>query len=163
MKTRNTAHSISVTLINSISLEMRELEFLREMARFCVQNEMVGCNAAERLDKLLESMGVNSQGKGPVYGIFEWNQQIEKEKIDLIYENNYDVKIGKRISTEENEEYRKTLVKLYEELFIKLRKIAKSLKWKRIKSVWVWIKSCEVSLRETRRFGRMVEWYTRLI
>ena len=71
MKTRNTAHSISVTLINSISLEMRELEFLREMARFCVQNEMVGCNAAERLDKLLESMGVNPQGKGPVYGIFE--------------------------------------------------------------------------------------------
>ena len=31
--------------------------------------------------------------------------QIEKEKIDLIYENNYDVKIGKRNSTEVNEEY----------------------------------------------------------
>ena len=30
---------------------------------------------------------------------------IEKEKIDLIYENNYDVKIGKRNSTEVNEEY----------------------------------------------------------
>lgn len=54
--------------------------------------------------------------------------QIEKEKIDLIYENNYDAKTGKRNSTEANEEYRKALVKLYEELFLKLREIVKSLK-----------------------------------
>lgn len=71
MKIQNTFHNISVSLTSSIQLEMRELEFLREMARFCVQNKMVGYNAAERLDKLLESMGVNSQRKGPVYGIFE--------------------------------------------------------------------------------------------
>ncbi len=71
MKIQNTPHNISVSLTSSIQLEMRELEFLREMARFCVQNEMVGCNAAERLDKVLEAMGVNSQGKGPVHGIFE--------------------------------------------------------------------------------------------
>lgn len=71
MKTQNTAHSISVTLMNLISLEMRELEFLREMARFCIKNEMSGSAAAVRLDELLQSMGVNSETKGPVYGIFE--------------------------------------------------------------------------------------------
>lgn len=71
MKTRNTVHSISVTLINSISLEMRELEFLREMARHCVETKMSGYGAADRLDKLLESLGVKSETKGPLYGIFE--------------------------------------------------------------------------------------------
>jgi len=53
---------------------------------------------------------------------------IEKEKIDLIYENNYDEKLGKRISNEANEEYQKALFSVYTELFAKLREIAKSLK-----------------------------------
>jgi len=71
MKIQNTPHNISVSLTNSIQLEMRELEFLREMARYCVENKMSGYGAADRLDKLLESMGVKSETKGPLYGIFE--------------------------------------------------------------------------------------------
>lgn len=54
--------------------------------------------------------------------------EIEKEKIDLIYENNYDRKLGKRISNAGDVAYQSAMFKLYEELFTKLRKIAKSLK-----------------------------------
>lgn len=54
--------------------------------------------------------------------------QIEKEKIDLIYEKNYDENLGKRISNAGDEAYQSIMFKLYEELFVKLREIAKSLK-----------------------------------
>jgi len=58
---------------------------------------------------------------------FEINQ-IEKEKIDLICEKNYDKKLGKRISNAGDEAYQNAMFKLYEKLFVQLREIAKTLK-----------------------------------
>lgn len=54
--------------------------------------------------------------------------QIEKEKIDLIYENNYDAKLGKRISNAGDVAYQKALYDLYLEIFTELREIAKMSK-----------------------------------
>lgn len=54
--------------------------------------------------------------------------EIEKARIDLIYENNYDRKLGKRISNAGDEAYQKALYDLYQEIFLELREIAKTLK-----------------------------------
>jgi hypothetical protein len=54
--------------------------------------------------------------------------QINKEKIDLIYEQNYNTKEGKRISNEGDLAYQKALFELYEEIFAELREVAKNLK-----------------------------------
>ena len=54
--------------------------------------------------------------------------QIDKEKIDLIYEQNYSTKEGKRISNEGDLAYQKALFELYEEIFAELREIAKTIK-----------------------------------
>lgn len=54
--------------------------------------------------------------------------EIEKAKIDLIYENNYDKKLGKRISNAGDEAYQKALYALYQEIFVESREIAKTLK-----------------------------------
>lgn len=54
--------------------------------------------------------------------------EIEKAKIDLIYENNYDKKLGKRISNAGDEAYQTALYALYQEIFLELREIAKILK-----------------------------------
>jgi len=54
--------------------------------------------------------------------------EIEKARIDLIYENNYDRKLGKRISNAGDKAYQKALYDLYQEIFIELREIAKTLK-----------------------------------
>lgn len=54
--------------------------------------------------------------------------QIDKEKIDLIYEQNYSTKEGKRISNEGDLAYQKALFELYKEIFAELREIAKTIK-----------------------------------
>lgn len=54
--------------------------------------------------------------------------EIEKARIDLIYENNYDRKLGKRITEAGDKAYQKALYDLYQEIFIELREIAKILK-----------------------------------
>lgn len=54
--------------------------------------------------------------------------QIDKEKIDLIYEQNYNIKEGKRISNAGDEAYQSALYELYEEIFTELREIAKTIK-----------------------------------
>jgi len=54
--------------------------------------------------------------------------EIEKAKIDLIYENNYARKLSKRIREKGDEAYQTALYALYQEIFVELREIARDLK-----------------------------------
>jgi hypothetical protein len=62
-----------IMLGDGVQLEMRELRFLRAMARHCSATRMPGAAACDCLDTLLESMGVGvyDSNDGPTYGIFE--------------------------------------------------------------------------------------------
>ena len=73
MKRQVYGHQISVSLTHNVQLEMRELKMLRLMARHCIETQMHGSAACERLDKMLADMGVEtySGSDGPVYGVFE--------------------------------------------------------------------------------------------
>lgn len=72
MKCRTTKHNISVSLTDRVQLDMRELSFLRMMAQHCTSTQMAGGAAAcERLEALLQGMGVPNLEPGPVYDIFE--------------------------------------------------------------------------------------------
>jgi hypothetical protein len=73
MKRQTKQHAIAVTLTTGVQLDERELRFLRAMAQHCIKTKMAGSTACERLDALLDGMGVKTYGNadGPTYGVFE--------------------------------------------------------------------------------------------
>jgi len=71
MKRQTHGHQIFVSLTTGFQMEMRDLEFLRQMAQHCSATQMAGSSACDRLDKLLADLGVVSDCAGPVYDIFK--------------------------------------------------------------------------------------------
>jgi len=73
MKKQTRPHEITVTLLDGVQLERRDLMFLRRMAQHCVKTQMSGAAACERLDEILRRAGILTfaDADGPVYDVFE--------------------------------------------------------------------------------------------
>lgn len=74
MKIQTQKHQISVTLIQDVHLDIKELAWLREMANHCIATRMAGSRACEKLNILLDKMQIPKYhdivSRG-VYGLFE--------------------------------------------------------------------------------------------
>ena len=64
-------HAIIVTVIDRISLSAREADFLRKMARFCIDGQMHGHGACKTLIEVLDAANVPARPDEPIYGLFE--------------------------------------------------------------------------------------------
>ena len=72
MKKQIQLHNISFSLTSEIQLEKRELAFLQQMAKHCIETKMRGSGGCEKLNDLISSLGIKSTDySGPVYGLFE--------------------------------------------------------------------------------------------
>lgn len=71
MKIGRHKQPITVDIIDTISLGEREAAFLRVMAKHCIETNMQGYAACERLIGVLDAANVIQYDEGPVYGVFE--------------------------------------------------------------------------------------------
>lgn len=70
MKLQSRPTPITVTLIERVQLNAREVAFLRVMARHCIETRMAGNVACKDLIALIDGLRV-PECVGPVYGLFE--------------------------------------------------------------------------------------------
>lgn len=70
MNIKSIKTEVTISVPVEIKLELKELQFLRSMAQHCIKTEMIGNLACERLDNILNMLGIKIHN-GPVYGLFE--------------------------------------------------------------------------------------------
>lgn len=71
MKIQGSTKLISIRIMESIEFNEREASFIREMAKFCCDNNMRGCHAAEILNDLLHKAGIPEYDGNPIFGLFK--------------------------------------------------------------------------------------------
>jgi hypothetical protein len=70
-------YDIQVHVVDGIRFDAHEAAWLREMAKFCIEEGMPGLDACKRLIAVLDRANIPPYHGGPVYGLFEEGEGAE--------------------------------------------------------------------------------------